>query len=85
MVRDPYARWCERGGAERLPPISINVVINWDSSKKVSDAMPRLRVLGSITLLDGAAESTEAWRLFASGNSVTTKVDRKVEQSKEQS
>ena len=23
MVRDPYARWCERGGAARLPPIPI--------------------------------------------------------------
>jgi len=21
---DPYARWCGRGGAERLPPIPIN-------------------------------------------------------------
>ena len=32
-VRDPYARWCGRGEAVRLPPIPINMVFNKERIK----------------------------------------------------
>jgi hypothetical protein len=31
VVRDPYARWCGRGGAARRPPIPIN---DWSPSSE---------------------------------------------------
>jgi hypothetical protein len=29
VVRDPYARWCGRGGTARCPPIPINLYYRW--------------------------------------------------------
>ena len=31
MVRDPYARWCGRGGVARRPPIPINQAASLES------------------------------------------------------
>jgi len=50
---DPYARWCGRGGAARLPPIPIQRDAGQQTGERIAELATILRLAGGLHTISG--------------------------------